>query len=126
MKFPTAEGLRFLAAGAVNTAATYAIYYGLLERFHYTAAYTIAYVAGILLSYVLNARFVFRVPLSWRGLMAFPLVYAVQYVLGVAVLYAAIEGFGVPRQVALLIVIVVTIPVTFVLSRWVLRRGKTV
>ena len=38
---------RFLAAGTVNTAASYAIYLLLLNVVDYRAAYSVAYVAGL-------------------------------------------------------------------------------
>jgi putative flippase GtrA len=40
----------------------------------YQAAYLVAYVIGIVFSYVFNARFVFRDPLSWRAAMTYPSV----------------------------------------------------
>ena len=47
------ELARFLAAGAVNTALTYAIYLLLLAIAPYLVAYTVAYVSGIAISYLL-------------------------------------------------------------------------
>jgi putative flippase GtrA len=86
-------------------------------------AYTIAYVAGIALSYVLNTWYVFRVRRDLRGLALFPLVYLAQYLIGMLVLSLAVNSFGVPAKFALLISIAITIPMTFLLSRLVLKRG---
>jgi len=80
------QALRFLIAGAINTAATYAIYLALLPLLDYTLAYTIAYVTGIVISYLLSTSFVFRVSRTAANMATFPLVYVVQYLLGVATL----------------------------------------
>jgi putative flippase GtrA len=118
------EGLRFLVAGAVNTAMTYALYLLLLNWLDYTFAYTIAYVAGIVLSYALNTRFVFQVAPTLRGFAAFPLVYLAQYLAGALILNLAVRGFGVPQRFALLASIVVTVPLTFALSRLLLAPKR--
>ncbi len=117
------QALRFLIAGAINTAATYAIYLALLPLLDYTLAYTIAYVTGIVISYFLNTSFVFRVTRTAANMAVFPLVYVVQYLLGALVLNFAVRWFGVPEKFALVASIVVTIPVTFFLSRALLHRG---
>ena len=116
------EVLRFLVAGAVNTIVSYAVYLALLPFLSYILAYTICYVVGIALSYLLSVRFVFRVRSSIRRMLLFPLIYLLQYALGVVVLRIAVADFDVPPRFALLASIAVTIPVTFLLSRLLLRR----
>ena len=117
------QALRFLIAGAINTVATYAIYLALLPLLDYTLAYTIAYLTGIVISYLLNTAFVFRVTRTAANMATFPLVYVVQYLLGALVLNLAVRWIGVPDKFALIASIVVTIPVTFFLSRALLHRG---
>jgi putative flippase GtrA len=117
----SSEALRFLIAGAINTLVGYSIYFVLLPTVGYAWAYTAAYVAGIGLAYVLNTRFVFRVQRRVRGILLFPFVYVVQYLIGVVTLHVAIKNLGVSQELALLVSIAVTIPVTFLLSRFVLK-----
>lgn len=117
------EARRFLVAGAVNTAATYGVYLALLPATNYTIAYSIAFVAGIVLSYVLNTRYVFRVAGSVRRFAIYPLVYLAQYLAGLGVLHAAVTLFGVDEGIALLASIAVSVPLTFLLSRVVLKAG---
>lgn len=117
------EALRFLIAGAINTAVTYAIYLLLLPMLGYAIAYSIAYVIGIALAYVLNIRFVFRVSQNRRGMLLFPLVYVVQYLVGIITLQVAVREFDVPQKLALLASITMNIPVTYLLSRYVLKPG---
>jgi putative flippase GtrA len=114
--------VRFLVAGAVNTAITYALYLALLRPLGYAVAYAIACVSGIVLSYFLNARFVFHAPLRVADFLRFPLVYVVQYALNASGLWLLVARAGVPEQWALAIVIAATVPIVFAMSRWVLVR----
>jgi len=118
------EAIRFLVAGSVNTIVTYAIYFVLLLWWPYALAYTLSFVAGIVLSYWLSTRFVFRVPGSMKRFAAYPLVYAAQYGAGLATLHAAIEVFCIPQRLAMLVSIAVTVPLTFLLSRLVLKYER--
>jgi putative flippase GtrA len=119
---PLGEALRFLLGGAFNTLASYAAYYVLQLVLPYQVAYAIAFAFGVALSYFVNLRFVFRARHTARKALAFPLVYLAQYALGALLLAALVEWMHVPKEVAPLLVVVVTIPVTFALTRWVLRR----
>ncbi|HEV8500226.1 MAG TPA: GtrA family protein [Casimicrobiaceae bacterium] len=117
MKFIDASAPRFVAAGAVNTAATYAAYLALLQIAAYRVAFTLAFVAGILLSYALNARFVFRRPASWRSAWRFPLIYLLQYALGLALVSVCVEWLQAPTWFAPLMALVVTVPLTYLAMR---------
>lgn len=116
------EILRFLIVGAANTILTYALYLALLPLTGYAAAYTIAYVAGIAIAYMLNTQLVFRARRTLASLTLFPMIYVVQYATGIAALYLAVNLFGVPERIALIASIVVTVPITFQLNRLVLKR----
>jgi putative flippase GtrA len=120
-----AQFLRFLVAGLVNTGATYLLYLLLLPYMHYLAAYSVTYLAGIVLSFLLNARFVFEVAPTLRRLLLFPLVYVVQYATGAAVLHAAVVLFGVPRELAMAAAIAASVPLTFVAGKWLLTHKWT-
>lgn len=115
------EFLRFLIGGALNTALTWSLYLALLHWLPYLWAYTGSYVAGIVLSLVVNARFVFGTRVTLRTVVLYPGVYLVQYAVGVVVVAAAVRWCGIPEAYAPIAAVVVTVPVTFLLSRCVLR-----
>jgi putative flippase GtrA len=118
------EFLRFVGVGVANTAATYALFLGLNLVLHYQVAYGIAYATGVAISYALNTRWVFRRKGDWVGLLAFPLVYLVPYAINLVLLHALVELWGVSEWLAPAIVIVVSVPITFVLARLLIRsRG---
>ena len=114
------EILRFLLAGGLNTALTYMIYLAAIVVVTYQVAYAIAYAAGILLSYWLSLRFVFRQTGNWRKLARYPLVYILQYGVGAAILEFLVGSLSVHAWLAPLIVAALTLPFTFVLSKCVL------
>lgn len=116
-----AEFARFLIVGATNTVFSYVVFVLLYMAIPYLAAYTLSYAAGIVLSYFLNVHFVFRTQRSVASFLRFPLVYLVQYGLGALVLWALVRA-GLDPRLAMAGVIVATIPVTFLASRFVLKR----
>lgn len=116
--------VRFLCGGAANTLFTYLLYLGLIRVMPYQAAYLGAYVAGIVLAYWLNARFVFKVPLSWKGLFAYPLVYLVQYLVAAALLEVLVRLGGVPPEFAPLLVTAALLPLTYLMNKVVLSAAR--
>lgn len=111
--------LRFLLAGGGNTIATYLLYLALLHFMEYQLAYSVTFFAGIVLGYLINAYWVFDKPLSARSALTYPVVYFVQYLAGLALLSALVEIMGIPKVVAPLIVIAVTLPVVFLMTKFV-------
>lgn len=122
MKFPSGEFLRFLVVGAANTLIGYLLYLAANLVMDYRWAYTTSYVAGIAISYVLNSLYVFRQPLAWNKLLAFPAVYAVQFLAGLVLLWLFVSRLGIAQNLAPLLVIPLTIPLTFAISRFILTR----
>lgn len=119
----TPEILRFIAGGLLNTVVSYSLYLLLLLWLPYSLSYSLAYVGGIVFSFFIQTRWVFKVPVSLKKFLAFPLVYLAQYLAGLVLLALLIEWLHIPERWALLIVIALTLPMTFVLSRTILR-GK--
>jgi putative flippase GtrA len=116
------EFFRFLLVGGSNTLLGYALYYLLLGFIPYLYAYTVSYCIGIMFSYVMNSRFVFHQPLSLARFLQFPIVYVIQYGLGVAILWLLVGQLSISPELAMLGVVAATIPVTFLTSRFILKR----
>lgn len=121
MKFNRNEFFKFIFFGGINTVLTYAIYVVFLLFLIYPVAYSLAYFLGIFISYYLNSRFVFKRDVRLVKAFQYPLVYLVQYLLGVSLLSVLIEIFSLNKFIAPALVIMITIPVTFFLSRFIIK-----
>lgn len=113
--------VRFLMAGLANTTATLLMFEGLRRVLPYLFAYSLVYALGIVLSYLLNVRYVFRGRESLRTAAVFPLVYAVQYVVGAVTLWVLVGRLGLHPTLAMILVVLLTVPLTYLMSRTILR-----
>lgn len=113
---------RFLVAGAINTALSFSLYLIFNLFFHYQLAYWLAFFLGILFSFWVNSRWVFRAAMNWKTFLAFPLVYLFQYFFGAVLLHILVEILGISEWTSPIVVIVCSVPVTFLMSRFVLKR----
>ena len=119
------EFLRFLAVGGTNTFLTYVIYVAFAMFLTYPMVYTVTYALGIFISYYLNARLVFKKELRLRAALQYPVVYLVQYLIGLALLYLLVEIAHLSKFIAPILIVFVTVPITYVASRYVIGRGAT-
>jgi len=117
----SSEYVRFIVARVACTVATYALYLALLRWLRYELAYAISFVFGIAIAYVASARLVFAEPLRLRAALQFPLVYVVQFVATFLLLRLSVEILGIPETWALAIVVVLLLPLTFILSKRIVR-----
>jgi putative flippase GtrA len=124
MRFINRDFYRFVLWGGVNTLAGYLIYAALLRFFPYLISYTIAYGLGIVISYFLNSKFVFKQQLRLSKAIRYPLIYVIQYLVGAVGLYLLVQLLGVDKLIAPWLLLLLSIPLTYVLSRRVVR-GKT-
>jgi putative flippase GtrA len=115
-RFFNSEFLRYAFFGGVNTLLGYIIY-----LIFFTFAYTISYVAGIFISYTLTSLFVFHQPLSLRKALQYPLVYIIQYLIGITFLHIFVDLLQLDAKFVPLIIICFTIPVTYLLSGTIIR-----
>jgi putative flippase GtrA len=112
---------RFVIGGGLNTVVGYAVFIALSFVLHYALAFTIAYASGVLLSYWIAAKFVFKTGFAIRSAIRFPFIYIAQYLYGLAALTTLVDIFGLLRPTAMLLVIVTTMPLTFAWARQVMK-----
>ncbi|MGF6113685.1 GtrA family protein [Pseudomonas frederiksbergensis] len=116
------EIARFLLSGGLNTALTYAIYLLVLLFLPYKTSYTISYISGIGIAYALNRFFVFKGHQGIKSVALLPLVYLVQYLCSLLILWVWVEQLGYDQRIAPLIAIIITIPLTFILSKLIFAK----
>ncbi|QXI21348.1 GtrA family protein [Pseudomonas iranensis] len=117
--------VRFLLTGGLNTALTYILYLALLSFLPYIWSYSISYVCGIFLAFLLSRFFVFKEHQGLKSALLFPFVYLAQYILGVFIVWLWVKKLSLPDYLAPLAAIALTLPLTFVLSRLVFVKGRT-
>lgn len=115
---------RFLLTGGLNTAATYALYLILLNFFVYTTSYSISYVCGILLAFLLSRYVVFKEHQGLRSVIFFPLIYLAQYLFGLLVVWFWVKILFMPEFLAPLSAIILSLPLTYTLSKLVFIKSK--
>lgn len=115
------EFVHFALVRAACAVLSYGVYLLMLIWTDYTVAYVGSYVAGIALAYLASARLVFREPLRRKAALAFPLVYVVQFVLGLVLIKLAVQVLAIPEWLALGFSVAITLPLTFLMSRWAVR-----
>lgn len=116
--------VRFLIVGVANTAVSYVLYLGLLTLMSYPLAFTLTFVLCVLASYAFNTRFVFGARWSWRGAAQFPAVYLGQYLVGLLLMWVLVGRLGMDERLAPLLVIAVSVPLTYVMARAVIAAER--
>ncbi|MEU5307400.1 GtrA family protein [Streptomyces sp. NPDC021562] len=112
--------ITFAAVGVVNTATYYGLYLLFLRYLPYLAAHVIAFLLSMVGSFFLNARFTYRIRPTWRKFLLFPLTNATNFVITTAGVYVIVDVLHVGSEFAPLMASAAAIPVTFVVSRWVM------
>ena len=116
------EFFRFLLVGAINTLSAYVVYLLFLLFLPYLYAYTLSYCIAVVNSYFLNVYFVFRKKVSLHSFLKFPAVYILQYFLGAFILWLLVGKLGIGPAWAYAVVVIVTVPINFFASRFVLKK----
>jgi putative flippase GtrA len=115
---------RFLGIGIINTIFAYIVFIILLQVLNYNISYTISFMATIILSYFLNSKYVFKQKVSLSKFIKFPLVYIVQYLFGIVVLNILNIYMNTSNYINMLIVTILSIPLTFILSKKIIGSNN--
>lgn len=124
---PRARGLlgglvRYGLVGVANAAT----YYGVYLLAHPHAGYLVAHVVGLgaamVVSFLLNCRFTFRVRPTWTRLLLYPASQAVNIV-ATTVGVVALVHLGVGERLAPLLAAALAVPVSFLAARFVITRA---
>ncbi|MER6571484.1 GtrA family protein [Streptomyces sp. NPDC001093] len=116
--------LTFAAVGVLNTAVYYCLYLLFLIWLPYLAAHVLAFVLSMVGSFFLNARFTYRIRPTWRKFLLFPLTNVTNFLITTAGVYVIVDVLHAGSRFAPLLASAAAIPVTFVVSRWVMLPGS--
>ncbi|EOD4335859.1 flippase GtxA [Staphylococcus aureus] len=121
-----AEILKFIIVGGINTLNYYVVYLLLLKLLHieYMISHITGFLVAFVISYYLNCYFVYRVKPTWRKFISFPITQIVNVSLQTVLLYVFVSWLNLPAEIAPFAGLVITIPITFLLSKWILKDSN--
>ena len=117
------EILKFIIVGGINTLNYYIIYLFLLKLIgvNYLISHISGFVISFIISYYLNCYFVYKVQPTWKKFIQFPLTQVVNMGMQTLLLYIFVQWFNISSVIAPFVGLIITIPVTFILSKYILR-----
>ncbi|CAC5931034.1 Putative sugar translocase in surface polysaccharides biosynthesis [Staphylococcus aureus] len=121
-----AEILKFIIVGGINTLNYYVVYLLLLKLLHieYMISHITGFIVVFVISYYLNCYFVYRVKPTWRKFISFPITQIVNISLQTVLLYVFVSWLNLPAEIAPFAGLIITIPITFILSKWILKDSN--
>ncbi|EOA9242880.1 flippase GtxA [Staphylococcus aureus] len=121
-----AEILKFIIVGGINTLNYYVVYLLLLKLLHieYMISHITGFLVAFVISYYLNCYFVYRVKPTWRKFISFPITQIVNVSLQTVLLYVFVSWLNLPSEIAPFAGLIITIPITFILSKWILKDSN--
>ncbi|MFE3428728.1 glycosyltransferase [Streptomyces sp. NPDC059171] len=114
----------FVLIGCVNTAVYLGVYASLNRWIPYLTAHVIGYAVSIVCSFLLNSYVTCRTRPTWHAFVRYPLSSLVNLVASGALLYGAVSGLGMDKNLAALAAGVIVTPVSFLLARWAITSGQ--
>ncbi|KOV65777.1 GtrA family protein [Streptomyces sp. MMG1121] len=112
--------ITFAVVGVLNTATYYCLYLLFLIWLPYLAAHVLAFSLSMIGSFFLNARFTYRIRPTWRKFALFPLTNVTNFLITTLGVYVIVDVLHAGSRFAPLLASAAAIPVTFVVSRWVM------
>lgn len=114
------QGMRVLVVGGINTAITYGVYCVLVYWWHPQLAWLTVVLLGLALGFYGHTRIVFNGRLGKRKAVAYTLLQFVLYGVSSSIIHVAMLFGGLGPRVSAALAIVINVPITFVLSRYIL------
>jgi len=117
------ELIKFIIVGVINTLNYYIIYLTLLEVFKvpYLISHSLGFLISFIISFLLNCYFVYKVQPTWRKFLSFPLTQLINMGVQTFLLWLLVDVYQLSAIFAPIMGLVVTIPITFILSKYILK-----
>ena len=117
------EIIKFIIVGGINTLDYYLVYLILLKGIgiNYMISHITGLIVSFIISYYLNCYFVYKVKPTWRKFIQFPLTQVVNMGMQTLLLYIFVQWLHISSVIAPFAGLILTIPVTFIMSKYILR-----
>ncbi len=118
------EWSRFILTGGFNTFNYYLLYLILIKSLPYMQAHFSAFIYSGFVSYFVSSKYTFKEELSLIRFLKFPITYIPNLVISSVVTYTLVTNQLVSETFASIIAMIIAIPVTFFVTRLVLKGKK--
>ena len=117
------EIIKFVIVGGINTFNYYVVYLLLLKvlNVQYLVSHITGFIVALIISYYLNCYFVYKVQPTMRKFLQFPITQLVNVGMQTLLLFIFVRFFHINSVIAPFAGLIITIPVTFILSKYILR-----
>ncbi|WP_397539862.1 GtrA family protein [Rummeliibacillus pycnus] len=122
------EWFKFIIVGGINTAhyyAWYVLFYSIC-LISYLPSHIIATVLSMFGSYFLNVYFTYKERPSWKSFFLFPLTQITNTVVQLICLVVFVKTLHMSPYLAPLATAIVSVPITFFVTRRVIRVSKPI
>ena len=113
--------IRFAIVGTIAWVILYAVYYLFLRLLGHTVSYTIGYIVSFIVNYLLTVKFTFEVEASAQNGVGFVICHFINWLLQLLLLNLFIY-LGMNDKIAPIPVMAISVPVNFVMVRFVMNR----
>lgn len=124
-KFEVREFITFAIVGVINTATYYSFYLVGLKALGlaYMIAHFSAVILSMVISFFLNSYITYKVKPTWKKFLMYPITQLVNIVVTAILLYILVDGLHVNSTIAPIGALIITVPVTFVVTGKVLKAA---
>ena len=118
------EFLKYAIVGCINTADYYLSYLIFMDifKFSYKISFIMGYVVSIVGSYFLNTYFTYKQKPSVKKFLIFPLTYIPNFIIQYLGMILLVDRINMSRKVAPMITALVATPITFFVTKYVIKK----
>lgn len=116
------EVIRFGIVGSIAAILQIVIYLLLAKHIGHNLALFISYALALIVNFLLTTYFTFRVKASKKRGVGFLTSHAINFLLQFLLLNFYISVVGLNKQIAIIPVLAVCIPINFLLIRYVMKK----
>lgn len=113
------EFMKFIIVGVLNTIHYYSWYaiFITIGQWHYMSSHLMAITISMIASYFFNVYFTYKVSFKWKSFLLFPLTQVGNILIQSFGMAIVVEWLHISSVIAPLLVLGITIPLTFFLTR---------
>lgn len=121
------EYIKFIVVGVLNTAhyyAWYVLFYSVVGL-PYLVSHIVATIISMIGSYFMNVYFTYREKPSWKSFLLFPLTQITNIAIQTICMYVFVDWLHLSPYFAPIATVIISVPITFVVTRRIIRVSKT-